>query len=138
MCHTDTAGNVTFESLWPLYYKDAEIAIMGFDITNRNTFEECNRRIGLVKEQGPPTITIVAVGNKIDLDESRKVSAEEARAHFDSMGIPYFETSAKTGQAVREMLEETLRLWRVMHPDASRNVNESAGSNARQEKCAVQ
>ena len=46
--------------------------------------------------------------------ESRKVSTEEARSHFENMNppIPYIETSAKTGENVKELFECAVRMWR--------------------------
>ena len=56
---------------------------------------------------------IVAVGNKIDLVDERKISTEEAREHFRSMDppIPYFEISAKTGKGVNKLFESAVALW---------------------------
>ena len=48
---------------------------------------------------------MVAVGNKIDLSDKREISTEEARAHFEEKGVPYFETSAKTGEGVNELFD---------------------------------
>ena len=50
----------------------------------------------------------------VDSDTSREVSTEEARAYFEALNppIPYFETSAKTGENVKEMFEFAIRQWR--------------------------
>lgn len=41
-------------------------------------------------------IPLLLVGNKSDLEERRKVSAEEATAKAGEWGVQYVETSAKT------------------------------------------
>ena len=46
---------------------------------------------------------IVLVGNKIDLEENRLVSHDEAVALAQTWGIPYLETSAKTDVKVNDV-----------------------------------
>lgn len=47
-----------------------------------------------VKEE--EMIPLLIVGNKSDLEDRRKVSAEEATAKASEWGVQYVETSAKT------------------------------------------
>jgi len=49
------------------------------------------------------------VGNKSDLEESRKVSADEAREYADKTNLFYMETSAKSGNNVNELFTELAR-----------------------------
>lgn len=55
----------------------------------------------------PPPRAVV--GNKSDLADSRKVSADEAREYADSTGLFYVETSAKTGDKVTDLFTELAR-----------------------------
>ena len=48
----------------------------------------------------------VIVGNKRDLDLSRRVDAARARAFADLQGLRYFETSALSGEGVDQLFEE--------------------------------
>lgn len=59
-----------------------------------------------VKEE--ETIPLLLVGNKSDLEERRKVSAEEAAARVSEWGVQYVETSAKTRANVDKVLQHTL------------------------------
>jgi len=45
-------------------------------------------------------------GNKTDLEDSRRVSKDEAREYADKMGLFYMETSAKTGDNVQDLFTE--------------------------------
>ena len=44
-------------------------------------------------------------GNKTDLTYERKVSREQGQQLADSLGVPYFETSAKTGENVTRLYQ---------------------------------
>lgn len=46
----------------------------------------------------------VLVGNKIDLDEERKVSREEGQALANQHKMQYFETSAKLNRNIDELM----------------------------------
>lgn len=48
-------------------------------------------------------------GNKIDLADERKVSREQGQQLADSLGVPYFETSAKTGENVTRLYQGLIK-----------------------------
>jgi GTPase SAR1 family protein len=49
----------------------------------------------------------VLIGNKVDLEEMRKVSTEEGMALAKEIGaVAFIETSAKTGKNVEEMFQQ--------------------------------
>ena len=51
---------------------------------------------------------LVLIGNKTDLEAERQVAEKAARDLADSLGIKYFETSAKTGENVNEAIDALL------------------------------
>ena len=93
-----------------MYYHDAQAAIVGFDVTDPYSLKVCNSWIQELRTNVPDCV-VVAVGNKIDLVDERRISAEVARAHFETMNppLPYFETSAKTGEGVNELFDAVVR-----------------------------
>ena len=107
---TDTAGQERFHSLGPMYYRGAHAAILGFDVTRREGVDNCDRWLSEIRGSRNKKCVLVAVGNKIDLVGQREVSTEEAREHFGAEGVPYFETSAKTGEGVNELFEAVVKL----------------------------
>ena len=48
------------------------------------------------------------VGNKIDLEDERKISREEAQNLAKSYKMQYFETSAKENNGINELFETVL------------------------------
>jgi len=50
----------------------------------------------------------VLVGNKIDLEDERKVSCEEAEALAAQHKMRYFETSAKLNRNIDELMQHLM------------------------------
>ena len=69
----DTAGQEKYRSLTQIFYKDATIAILVYDITSERSFEEMeNYWYKQIKEFAPPNIIIGIAGNKFDLFNEKK------------------------------------------------------------------
>lgn len=111
----DLAGETRFSKVRPMYYKGAYGAIVVFDITNRQNFENIDNWIDdFLKFSRKENCPIVIAGNKIDLVQDGKaeqaVSDEEINEYLDeirkklgkSHKIFFIKTSAKTGENVRE------------------------------------
>ena len=69
----DTAGQERYHSLAPMYYRGAQAAVIVYDITNANSFEKAKQWIQELKRQGNPDIVIALVGNKLDLQEEKRL-----------------------------------------------------------------
>ena len=52
----------------------------------------------------------ILVGNKKDLDMGRVITYAEGKTLADKLGIPFMETSAKTGHNVTEAFHELVRI----------------------------
>lgn len=73
----DTAGQERFRSLIPSYIKDSSVAVVVYDITNKNSFKSVSKWIDDAKSIRGNDLLIVLVGNKIDMAEKRQVMTEE-------------------------------------------------------------
>ena len=98
----DTAGQENFRSITRAYYKNSVCALVVYDISSRDSFNNVMSWIEDCKNQSPKTIFIVLVGNKSDLDDKRQVSYEEGEALAKENGLMFLETSAKTAYNVVE------------------------------------
>ncbi|KAJ3451683.1 ras-related protein rab11 [Anaeramoeba flamelloides] len=90
----DTAGQERYRAITSAYYRGTVGAVIVFDITKYESFENCRKWIEEVRENAPPNITITLVGNKIDLESIRTVGNEKASTFAKEYGITFFETSA--------------------------------------------
>ena len=116
----DTAGQEVYRTLTPMYYRDAQIALIVFDITQKNTFEQVEAWYKQVKEQSP-NVVITICGNKADLPQ-REVQMNEAfELSKDLNNVPYIETSAKTGAGVVELFETAIQEYFKKNPQGSQS-----------------
>jgi len=110
----DTAGQERFASLAPMYYRNAQSALVVYDLTKPTSLIKAKHWVAELQRQASPGIVIALVGNKLDLaanmEEStgsslRAVTTEEAMAYANDEGLLFFETSAKTGEGVKDVFE---------------------------------
>ena len=86
-----------------MYYRNANCAVVVYDITQSASLEKARSWIRELQRQADPSIVIALCGNKADLSARRQVSQEEARKYADEEGLMWGETSAKTGEGVHEI-----------------------------------
>jgi Ras-related protein Rab-6A len=113
----DTAGQEKFKSLIPMYIRDANIILVVYDITNKDSFLHTEHWVNETKDLKREDAIFVLVGNKIDLEENRAVTQKEAEDFANEKGFLFFEVSAKTGEQVQELFENKL------FPEMSRKFN---------------
>ena len=100
----DTAGQERYRSVTKLFYKDANAALLVYDISNKYTFEELqNYWIDQVRDSAPKDIILAIVANKSDLIESEQVDEAMAREFAKDNGALFALTSAKTTAGVESL-----------------------------------
>ena len=104
----DTAGQERFKSLAMTYYRKANGILLLFDITRLSTFESCVNYIEEIRKNSDENCIIFLIGNKIDLEDERKISTNEAQLFANRQKIKYFETSAVKNQKVEEVFKKLL------------------------------
>ena len=78
---------------------------------SKQSFTDIEMWLKELKTHANPDIKVFLIGNKIDLIENRKVTAEEAqKIKEDYMLNLYMETSAKTGVNAREIFIEAAKI----------------------------
>ena len=104
----DVAGQYVFASVRSMYYRDATVALVVFDVTNRDTFDNVSKWVREARDV-EPSLAIILVGNKVDLTLERDVSEKEAEALVARLNLAgYVETSARTGQGINELFKKVV------------------------------
>eukprot|EP00899_Mesostigma_viride_P015826 jgi/Mesvir1/24244/Mv10948-RA.1 len=97
----DTAGQERFHALGPIYYRDADAALLVYDCSDRDSFARVKSWVNELRAMAGPSIMLALAGNKCDLDpRTHFVSDEEARSYAASIGGSFFATSAKTNVGI--------------------------------------
>jgi small GTP-binding protein len=91
----DTAGQEKFKSIVQTYFRDVIGAILVFDITDRNSFDNIISWIQTIRANSKNQIAFMLVANKSDLDSYRTISTLDAELFAKNNNMLYFETSAK-------------------------------------------
>jgi len=100
----DTAGQEKYRSLTQIFYKDAAIAILVYDITSEKSFEEMeNYWYKQIREFAPPNIIIGIAGNKFDLFNDEKIPEDKAKNFAKEAGGIFRYTSAKESVGIQEL-----------------------------------
>eukprot|EP01040_Poterioochromonas_malhamensis_P015327 gene15327-17142_t len=115
----DTSGQERFRSLTQNYYRGTNAVILVFDITNRTSFDALNGWLDEIQQNTASETEIVVVGNKSDLNSQRTVSYEEAANFARSLGMKYYEASAKDNINIDELFVGTaMDVYFTYFPDA--------------------
>jgi small GTP-binding protein len=98
----DTAGQERYRAITSAYYRGAIGAMLLYDITTSLTFNSVPRWLQELRENADPTIVVMLVGNKSDLQDNRAVTIEEGIGFSKSENLLFIETSAREASNVQE------------------------------------
>ncbi|KAH1115168.1 hypothetical protein J1N35_008546 [Gossypium stocksii] len=90
----DTAGQERYRAITSAYYRGAVGALLVYDITKRQTFDNVQRWLRELRDHADSNIVIMMAGNKSDLTHLRAVSEEDGQALAEREGLSFLETSA--------------------------------------------
>ncbi|KIW24181.1 uncharacterized protein PV07_09911 [Cladophialophora immunda] len=90
----DTAGQERFASLAPMYYRNAQAALVVYDLTKPTSLVKAKHWVAELQRQASPGIVIALVGNKLDLcAESSGEGADESQESSSTAGEDEGETN---------------------------------------------
>ena len=110
----DTAGQEKFKSLSKNYYNNADCCLLVYDISRRQSFEECidfyNKNI---KEKCQKDIQVIVLGNKADLEDKRQVSSEEGAKFSEENNYLFMETSCLKNTNVADAFDTLIEITNI-------------------------
>ena len=129
----DTAGSEKFFSLTSNFLGNAQGIMVMFDVTNIDSFESLINWTDSIKthlSNGIENIPVIIIGNKIDIKE-REIKSIDANKYCNDLGFKYFETSAKTGENVRDTIIYLVKEVLKKNTDEKKNIGEKGNNEGK-------
>ena len=102
----DSSGQERFKNIVVSASKNTQGIFLVYDVTKQETFNDLQGWIDSVKgTKDLKTFPFIIMANKIDLADKRVISHQQGKSFADNLSIPYFETSAKTGEGLQEAFQ---------------------------------
>ena len=98
----DTAGQEKFKSLAPLYFRDSQIIVLVYSVTDPDSFKALETWYSYIESNLSVIPKLFVVGNKVDLE--RRVDENISHVYADSINAIYYEVSAKMHLGVQDLL----------------------------------
>ena len=107
----DTAGQEQFKALRNHWIREAEAFLLVYAVNSQTSFKVADELFRLVcRHKEDMRIDLVLVGNKVDLPESQhEVTYKMGQQLSESWGVPFVQTSAKTGVGVSDAFDTIVR-----------------------------
>lgn len=118
----DTAGQEKYRAMGRMFYKDAYIVLLIYDITNKQSFKDLkNIWIEEIKKSGEKHMVLAIVGNKSDRYLEEQVNEDEARKYAEEIGAVFGLVSAKTGDCIKVLFDNVVEKY--FNPDFVAQIN---------------
>ena len=103
----DTAGQEKVKSLAKIFYKDAKVIILVYDITNKDSFESLkNFWYKEIMDNTISDVILAIVGNKADLYENEQVTDDEGKAYAKEKNAIFKSTSALSNRGIDSLFTD--------------------------------
>ena len=105
----DTAGQEKFRALIPMYTRDANIILLVYDVTSKDSFLHLSDWLRDLTNVKKEEVIFAVVGNKTDLDDRREVNSNEGENYAKEHDFIFAEVSAATGDGINELFDVILK-----------------------------
>ena len=126
----DTCGQELYRSLITNYYRNASLAIIVYAINSKESFEDIEMWLRELRTQSNPDSKIFLIGNKIDLENERKITKEQGEnfAKINKLNL-FIESSAKTGFNAKKVF---LKAAKILQDDfiKYKKIEDNADNNS--------
>ena len=108
----DSIGHESLRSANKIFMKNTDIALIVYDITNRQSFLNLNEFYEeLININKRDKMIIGIAANKSDLYENAKVNKEEGEEYAKKINALYFESTATDHENVVNIFEELIKVY---------------------------
>ena len=129
----DTAGQDRYRAIASSYYKGALGALLVYDITKEQSFENVNKWLSELRNNGAENMMLMLIGNKSDLGSDRVVKTEDAAAYAEKETMAFLETSALDSSNVATAFECIIKgKYAAAHPGRDLQVADPSLASARE------
>ena len=102
----DTAGQEKYRSLAKIFYKDAVIIILVYDITKADSLAEIKEFwVEEIKENSNKNVILALAANKDDLYNEATINEKEGQAYADTIGAIFKRTSALSNVGIDDLFQ---------------------------------
>ena len=124
----DTAGQEKYRSINKIFYQDAQITFLVYDITQKETYDAIQGYwYQEVKENSPEDAIIFVLGNKSDLYEKEAINEEDARKYAEDIKALYKLVSAQTGEGIEDIFKMIGE--KLLTPEFLEKIKEESNNN---------
>ena len=122
----DMCGEANYRSALMNLYRNAQVGILVYSVTDFETFKNLDEWISQLKQNAPDS-KIILVGNKIEDEENREISYEEGKELCEKHHLElFFEISAKNEMESPNFMEKiAIALYKdyLLHKDESGSIS---------------
>lgn len=123
----DTAGQERYKTITTSYYKGANAIVIVYDITDQESFEHIKSWLDEIHNYAKENVLLFLVGNKSDLESSRRITHKQGSQVADQYNLKFFETSAKNTFNVENIFVEATKTYIEKLDSANKSINKTKG-----------
>jgi Ras-related protein Rab-5C len=133
----DTAGSERYRSLVPMYYREADAAIVVCDVTKPGAVAEAREWVELLRGHAKGDVIVALAANKIDIVDVEHVSEHEIAEFVHVANITVFKlTSALDGTNIDELFQDLADAFIAKTPIAdTQTLEDAAPAGPEDRKC---
>ena len=124
----DTAGQEKYRSINKIFYQDAQVTFLVYDITQKETYDAIKGYwYQEVKDNSPEDAIIFVLGNKSDLYEREALNEEDARKYAEDINALYKLVSAQNGEGIEDIFK--MIGGKLLTPEFLNRIKEDSNNN---------
>ena len=126
----DTCGQELYRSLITNFYRNSSLAIIVYAINSKDSFENIEMWLRELRTHSNPDAKVFLIGNKIDLENERKITREQGENFAKTNKLHLFlESSAKTGFNTKKVFIKAAKVLYDEHLKY-KNIEDNANPNS--------